>query len=189
MKYIFCVNPDGEARRAGMTSGGYDTVVSQDNFPAREYREGYEAVLMYNEEDGVHWEYVKIPAAKRREHAYETLKCITYGDQLLTVDEANKLWQEYEAEGSDRAPELTALIAAAKAQIREMYPDENEAVAEDEPSENEELAVEESTAKVNEEEPEPEEEPGEAEEAGEEIPEDPDTAEDGDEAAGGDTEE
>ena len=134
MKYIFCVNPDGEARRAGMTSGGYDTVVSQDNFPAREYREGYEAVLMYNEEDGVHWEYIPIPASKKRERAYESYKCITYGDLLMTVDEANKMWIEYEAEGSLKAAELSDLIAAAKAMIREMYPDEN--------IENEEVAAE-----------------------------------------------
>jgi len=146
MKYIFCVNPDGEARRAGITTGGYDTVVSQDNFPAREYREGYEAVLMYNEEDGVHWEYVKIPAAKRRERAYETLKCISYGDALLTVDEANKLWQEYEAEGSSLASILTDLIATAKAQIREMYPDEN---LENEDNETVEPEIEESDDSEN----------------------------------------
>ena len=146
MKYIFCVNPDGSAKRAGITPSGYDVVVAQNDFPAREYREGYTAVLKYSEELGVHWEYVKIPAARRRELAYETFKCIPYGDALLTVDEANKLWQEYEAEGSSLAAILTDLIAAAKADIREMYPDEN---IENEESEPVEPEIEESDDSEN----------------------------------------
>lgn len=59
-----------------------------------------------------------------RERMYETEKCITYAGELLTVDEANKRWQEYQAEGNAKAAELTALIAAAKAAIRDQYPDE-----------------------------------------------------------------
>lgn len=41
-----------------------------------------------------------------------------------TVDEANRKWQEYQAEGNSKANRLTALIANAKATIREQYPDE-----------------------------------------------------------------
>ena len=46
------------------------------------------------------------------------------GGKMLTVDEANRKWQEYQAEGNSKANELTTLIANAKATIREQYPDE-----------------------------------------------------------------
>ena len=42
---------------------------------------------------------------------------------MITVDKANKLWQEYQAEGSSKSEELTVLIAAAKTAIRAEYPD------------------------------------------------------------------
>lgn len=133
MKYIFCVNPDGSAKRAGITPSGYDVVVAQNDFPAREYREGYAAVLKYSEELGVHWEYVKIVPSERRRSAYEHERCIEYAGLFMTVDEANRMWEEYQAEGSPRADELTDLIAAAKAAIRERYPDEEESEEESEP--------------------------------------------------------
>lgn len=47
-----------------------------------------------------------------------------HGGKMLTVDEANRKWQEYQAEGNSKANELTTLIANAKATIREQYPDE-----------------------------------------------------------------
>ena len=43
---------------------------------------------------------------------------------MLTVDEANRKWEEYQAENNVKSSELTALIAAAKAAVRERYPDE-----------------------------------------------------------------
>ena len=43
---------------------------------------------------------------------------------MLTVDEANRKWHEYQAEGNSKANELTTMIANAKATIREQYPDE-----------------------------------------------------------------
>lgn len=43
---------------------------------------------------------------------------------MLTVDEANRKWQEYQAEGNSKANGLTTMIANAKATIREQYPDE-----------------------------------------------------------------
>ena len=46
------------------------------------------------------------------------------GGKMLTVDEANRKWQEYQAEGNSKANELTTMIANAKATIREQYPDE-----------------------------------------------------------------
>ena len=56
-----------------------------------------------------------------RERAYETDKVISYEGKMLTVDEANRKWQEYQAEGNSNANELTTLIANAKATIREQY--------------------------------------------------------------------
>lgn len=125
MKFIFSVDTEGNASSMGRLKSDNDNVVTSATFPNKEPREGYEAILKYNVEEGIHWEYIQIPAAKMRERAYEQFKCIEYGEELLTVDEANKLWQEYQAEGSRRAEELTDLIAAAKARIRELYPDEN----------------------------------------------------------------
>ena len=46
------------------------------------------------------------------------------GSKMLTVNEANRKWQEYQAEGNSKANELTTMIANAKATIREQYPDE-----------------------------------------------------------------
>lgn len=46
------------------------------------------------------------------------------GGKMRTVDEANRKWQEYQAEGNSKANELTTMIANAKATIREQYPDE-----------------------------------------------------------------
>lgn len=63
---------------------------------------------------------------EKREQAYETERIIEYGDELITVDEANKLWYQYAAEGrSEVTDELTQKIADAKNEIRRMYPDEN----------------------------------------------------------------
>lgn len=68
-------------------------------------------------------------SAEHREHAYQTMKLKEDGSSLiqwegknLTVDQANDLWIKYMAEGSPKADELTSLIAAAKAYIRELYP-------------------------------------------------------------------
>lgn len=61
--------------------------------------------------------------AKLREEAYNTEKVIEWEGELLTVTEAAQLWQYYAAEGNDKANTLTDLIAHAKAEIREKYPD------------------------------------------------------------------
>lgn len=123
MKFIFTVDLDGNAKQLGATNENYETV-EQENYPAKEYHPDTHEVLKYNPENGVHWEYIPFTPAELREKAYETEKCIEYGGELLTVDEANHLWEVYEAEGSERAVELTELIAVAKAEIRERYPDE-----------------------------------------------------------------
>ena len=62
--------------------------------------------------------------AELREQAYETEPLIEWQGELLTVDAANDLWLKYSAEGSEVADTLSTLIAAAKAHIRELYPDE-----------------------------------------------------------------
>lgn len=65
-----------------------------------------------------------IEPKEQREKAYNTEKVIAWDGSTLTVTEAATLWQYYAAEGSDKATELQTLIAAAKAEIRERYPDE-----------------------------------------------------------------
>lgn len=65
-----------------------------------------------------------------REQAYESMTIKTDGTDLIpwegksiTVDQANKVYLEYSAEGSPKAIEIQALIVAAKTYIRELYPD------------------------------------------------------------------
>lgn len=75
------------------------------------------------------WTAGNIPAppeptpAEKREAAYNTERIIEWDAEMLTVTEAAQMWQYYAAEGNDRAGQLTALIAEAKAKIREQYPD------------------------------------------------------------------
>lgn len=66
----------------------------------------------------------ELTPAELREQAYNTEAIIEWDGKYITVTEAATLWQYYAAEGSEKATELTALIAAAKATIREQYPDE-----------------------------------------------------------------
>lgn len=62
---------------------------------------------------------------KTREYLYESDARIHYGLQYLTVDEANKLFSEYFAEGNEAIySQLRTLIDNAKTAIREEYPDE-----------------------------------------------------------------
>lgn len=67
---------------------------------------------------------------QNREHAYETMRykadqtpLILWREEALTVNEANKKWMIYSAEGSEIANELSVLIVMAKSYIREIYPD------------------------------------------------------------------
>lgn len=101
----------------------YDQIITQETHPARIDHPNTRAVLSYSEAEGIHWEYIPLTARELRERAYETRKVITFDGETLTVDEANKRWQEYQAENSEKASELTALIAAAKEAIREEFPD------------------------------------------------------------------
>jgi hypothetical protein len=65
-----------------------------------------------------------------REQAYETMTTksdgtglIPWEDSAITVDQANKVYLEYSAEGSGKAAAIQVLIVAAKTYIRELYPD------------------------------------------------------------------
>lgn len=102
----------------------YDQLIEQETYPARVDHPNTHAVLSYSEAEGIHWEYIPFTPEELRERAYETEKVVSYEGVMLTVDEANRKWQEYQAEGNSKANELTALIANAKAAIREQYPDE-----------------------------------------------------------------
>ena len=61
---------------------------------------------------------------QQREEAYNTQPIIPWEGELLTVSQAAQKWMYYAAEDSEKAAELTALIADAKQTIRAQYPDE-----------------------------------------------------------------
>ena len=74
------------------------------------------------------WTRVPDPApltpSEQREKAYQEELICKYGNGIYTVDYMNKLWYEYSAEGNtEKVNEITEIIAAAKAEIREKYPD------------------------------------------------------------------
>ena len=57
---------------------------------------------------------------QRRKLEYETNPIIVWGDETLTVDQANQLFLFYRAEAAEiKAADLQELIKAAKTQIRE----------------------------------------------------------------------
>lgn len=62
-------------------------------------------------------------SSELREESYKTESVIEWDDNMLTVDAANALYLCYLAEGSEKADQLQVLIAEAKAEIREKYPD------------------------------------------------------------------
>lgn len=120
--YIYTIKGD-KAVLLGQQSS-YDQLIEQETYPARVDHPNAHAVLSYSEAEGIHWEYIPYTPEELRERAYETDKVISYEGKMLTVDEANRKWQEYQAEGNSKANELTTMIANAKATIREQYPDE-----------------------------------------------------------------
>lgn len=121
MQYIYKIN--GTKAELIQKTEDYDNIITQDTFPAREYHENTHAVLSYNEGQGVHWEYTPFTPEELREQAYETEKLIEWDRVMLTVDGANDMFLKYTAEGNAKADELTTLIAATKAGIRERFPD------------------------------------------------------------------
>lgn len=122
MTYIYKIN--GTTAELIDRAEAYDSLITSNTFPAREYHENTHGVLSYNETEGVHWEYIPYTAAELREQAYETEKCIEWDGDMLTVDEANKMFLRYDAEGfTEKSAALTTLIAQAKAEIRARYAD------------------------------------------------------------------
>ena len=66
----------------------------------------------------------ELAPAEQRELAYNTQPCVAWDGDMLTVTQAAQQWAYYAAEGrTDKTDALTALIAAAKAEIRAKYPD------------------------------------------------------------------
>lgn len=69
-------------------------------------------------------EIPELTPSELREQAYNTTPVIAWGGAMLTVTEAAQKWQYYAAEGNAaKTDALTVLVAAAKAEIREKYPD------------------------------------------------------------------
>lgn len=63
--------------------------------------------------------------AQKREEAYNTLSIVEWNGEQITVTAAAQLWEYYAAEGaSAETAALTEEISAAKATIRERYPEE-----------------------------------------------------------------
>lgn len=88
--------------------------------------ETYTVVTVTKITAGIVPEPEKPTPAKQRENAYDTQAIIEWDGEMLTVTKASQKWQYYAAEGNTaKTDELTALIAEAKAKIREQYPDEN----------------------------------------------------------------
>lgn len=121
MQYIYKIN--GTKAELINKTESYDSLITQETYPAREYHENTHAVLSYNEEQGIHWKYIPFTPEELREQAYETEKLIEWDGTMLTVDEANDMFLKYDAEGNSKADELTALISAEKAKIRKRFPD------------------------------------------------------------------
>ena len=124
--YIYTIK-DNKAVLLGQQSS-YDQLIEQETYPAQVDHPNTHAVLSYSETEGIHWEYIPYIPKELRERVYETEKIISYEDDMLTVDEANRKWQEYQAEGNSKANELTTLIANAKAMIRGQYPDAEQSI-------------------------------------------------------------
>ena len=120
--YIYTIK-DNKAVLLGQQSS-YDQLIEQETYLARVDHPNTHAILSYSGAVGIHWEYIPYTQKELRERVYETEKIISYEGDMLTVDETNRKWQEYQAEGNSKANELTTLIANAKATIREQYPDE-----------------------------------------------------------------
>lgn len=88
-----------------------------------------EIIRVWVETDPPEPEPVPVPReltpAEKRELAYNTVACVEWGGDMLTVTEAAQQWSYYAAEGNaDKTDALTALIAAAKYSIRAKWPDE-----------------------------------------------------------------
>ena len=77
---------------------------------------------VYDESNGTF--YPEPTTKEQREKAYNTEHIIEWNGELLTVTEAATQWLYYAAEGSDKANEIQALIAAAKSKTRVKYPDQ-----------------------------------------------------------------
>lgn len=122
MKKIYLREPDGNLFLKDYVPDDSDVyIVDSEN--DLEPRAGY-AIIAKVENGQVVQEYQKIPAKELREAAYMYEFSVEYAGKILTVDAANKLWQEYFAEGSDKATEISAAIRAAKQAIRARIPDE-----------------------------------------------------------------
>lgn len=121
MKYIYSI----ENNNATLVSciNDSESITINEILPARIEKPGYKAILKYDDAQGVYWDYVPYTPEELREKEYVTNKCVTYEGKTMTIDEANTLWIKYQAENNAKAAELTTLIAAAKAAIREKYPD------------------------------------------------------------------
>lgn len=93
-----------------------------------------------NQSTTIYQIWVEVPdtrtQSEKREHAYETEPCIELDEELITVDEAEKIYYQYFLETSKNqfCLDLKNKIQYAKGLIRKKYPDpepEEEGIVED----------------------------------------------------------
>ncbi len=126
--------PDGGHRSQGYHGevlSGYALIPAEmetPNFPFGEVEvsevDGIMTVTKWTPGEMPEPEVVTPTPTQQREKAYDTQPIVEWEGEQMTVTQAAQKWQYYAAEGSTKADELQALIAAAKQTIREQYPDE-----------------------------------------------------------------
>lgn len=102
-----------------------DGFVMRTDNPADYLRQTFEGgvLMLTNVPEPAPAPVVEPTQTEKREAAYNTEKVIEWDGEMLTVTEAAQLWQYYAAEGSEKAADLTVLIAEAKAKIRGDFPE------------------------------------------------------------------
>lgn len=122
----WCLVPESMQPLQNYPFGELTTETIHD--PGSPYGDDYEQLKTWNPLPIPEPEPVPEPTpAEKRKQAYETEQIINWPENSatkITIDEANQLWLDYTAEGKDEvANKLRDLIALAKADIRERYPD------------------------------------------------------------------
>ena len=114
----YCPAPDNVLK-----SCGYKKIVEK---PYPEDGHNYAAAWKETQSQIVR-QWILLPdptAAQKREAAYKNDKICKFGNGIYTVDEMNKFWYEYSAEGDKvKVKEIKNIIVEAKTAIREKYPD------------------------------------------------------------------
>lgn len=104
MKYYY-LKKNSKIEYLGVSDEDGAEIIESPIMPAREYREGYEAVLSYNETDGIHYEYASIPTENagvgkdwvlnERTCEYELIDRPLTADERISIVEDEIAQQKY----------------------------------------------------------------------------------------------